>query len=247
MRWDPDQYLRFADDRGRPFQDLIAQVAADDPAVIVDLGCGPGNLTRTLAARWPRARVEGLDASPEMIRRAQVRPDGQPGEAWTDTADVRADRGTVAFRLGDLRDWTPEAPVDVIISNATLQWVPEHLDLLDRLARWLRPAGWLAFQVPANFRAPAHTELADVLDSPRSRDRPAPGVDRAVGRRGSGVGGRVRQAAAARLSAAGVRHRAPVPAHLRRGPTTRTTGLRPPAAPPPPNLHGSCRRLRIGG
>jgi trans-aconitate 2-methyltransferase len=164
MRWDPDQYLKFADDRGRPFQDLIARVTADNPAAVVDLGCGPGNLTRALAARWPGARVEGLDASPEMITRAR-------SGAGADPTDAGDGAGTVDFRVGDLRHWTPGVPVDVIVSNATLQWVPEHLDLLERLTGFLRPAGWLAFQVPANFDAPTHTELADLLAAPRWRDR----------------------------------------------------------------------------
>jgi trans-aconitate 2-methyltransferase len=159
VRWDPEQYLRFSDERGRPFRDLLARVGAVAPRAVVDLGCGPGNLTRELAARWPGARIEGVDASPEMIARA--RTDSAAGDG--------ADR--ITFRVGDLRQWRPDGPIDVIVSNATLQWVPDHLPQLDRLARMLAPGGWLAFQVPGNFDEPTHTQLARLCALPRWRER----------------------------------------------------------------------------
>jgi trans-aconitate 2-methyltransferase len=138
--WDPDRYLTYADERGRPFVELVARIAADDPATVVDLGCGPGNLTTLLVARWPDARVVGLDSSAEMIEKA------------------RATTPAVDFRVADLRDWaTDQDRVDVLVSNATLQWVPGHLDLLPDLVRRVTPGGWLAFQVPGNFGEPSHT------------------------------------------------------------------------------------------
>jgi trans-aconitate 2-methyltransferase len=143
--WDPDRYLWYADERARPFLDLVARVAAPHPEVIVDLGCGPGNLTVILTERWPEARVSGIDASPEMIERA------------------RADHGDhVRFSVGDLREWAPEEPVDVLVSNATLQWVPGHLAVLARLVATVAPGGWLAFQVPGNFHEPSHTLRAEL-------------------------------------------------------------------------------------
>jgi trans-aconitate 2-methyltransferase len=69
--WDPDRYLAYADERGRPFVDLITRIDAADPATVVDLGCGPGNLTALLAERWPDAKVTGVDSSAEMIAAAQ--------------------------------------------------------------------------------------------------------------------------------------------------------------------------------
>ncbi len=138
--WDPDRYLTYADERGRPFVELLARIDANVVRDVVDLGCGPGNLTRLLRERWPAARVVGVDASPEMIERARADSDGRIG-----------------FEVGDVRTWTPTAPVDVLVSNATLQWVPGHLDLLPRLVELVRPGGWLAFQVPGNFDAPSHT------------------------------------------------------------------------------------------
>ena len=142
--WDPDRYLAYADERGRPFVDLLARVPAENPKVVVDLGCGPGNLTALLADRWPDAAVVGLDSSPEMIERARA---GDP---------------RIAFEVADLRDWAPPAAVDVLVSNAALQWVPGHLDLLPRLVGQVARGGWFAFQVPGNLGEPSHT-IRDAL------------------------------------------------------------------------------------
>jgi len=141
--WDPDRYLTYADERGRPFVELVSRIGATAPARVVDLGCGPGNLTGLLAERWPDARVEGLDSSPEMIAKAQ---------ALAASAGQRID-----YAVADLRDWRPDRPVDVLVSNATLQWVPGHLDLLPELVGAVAPGGWFAFQVPGNFAEPSHT------------------------------------------------------------------------------------------
>jgi trans-aconitate 2-methyltransferase len=149
VRWDPTQYTRYADERGRPFLDLLARVGATDPRRVVDLGCGPGNLTALLAQRWPAAAVEGLDSSPEMIERA------------------RADVPAVRFSVGDVRAWTMPDDCDVVISNAALQWVPGHLDLVRDWAAALPPDGWLALQVPANFDAPSHALMRSLVASPR--------------------------------------------------------------------------------
>jgi trans-aconitate 2-methyltransferase len=148
--WDPDRYLTYADERGRPFIELLQRVGAEAPATVVDLGCGPGNLTRLLAERWPGADVRGLDASAEMVARARAT---EPG---------------LRFEVADLRDWAAgEERVDVLVSNATLQWLPEHLDLLPRLVERVRPGGWFAFQVPGNFEEPSHTIRRDLAAEER--------------------------------------------------------------------------------
>jgi trans-aconitate 2-methyltransferase len=154
--WNPDTYLAFGEERGRPFFDLTARIGATSPGRVVDLGCGPGQLTATLARRWPGASVEGLDSSPEMIERARA---------------YAADRLT--FAVADLRTWSVDesasGQVDVIVSNATLQWVPDHRALLPRLAQRLARGGWLAFQVPGNFDEPSHTLLHELAADPRFR------------------------------------------------------------------------------
>jgi len=145
FRWDPARYLTYADERGRPFVELLGRVRAERPRRVVDLGCGPGNLTALLAQRWPEAEVLGLDSSDAMIDAARASsPDG------------------VAFEVADLRDWSPSEPVDVLVSNATLQWVPGHLGLLPGLVRSIRSDGWLAVQVPGNFDEPSHAILRDL-------------------------------------------------------------------------------------
>jgi len=139
--WDPHTYLRFADERSRPFRDLLAAVHVPKPTYVVDLGCGPGQLTAELARRWPAAEVVGIDSSPTMIEQAQSRV---------------TDR--LRFELADLRTWSPPQPVDVLISNATLQWVPDHRNRLPSLLSAVGAAGIFAFQVPAAGH-PAHQLL----------------------------------------------------------------------------------------
>jgi trans-aconitate 2-methyltransferase len=149
--WDPPAYLRFAGERARPFADLVARVRSGAPRTVVDLGCGTGSLTASLADRWPRARVTGVDSSPEMLA----------------AAAEHAIPGRLAFVAGDVREWVPPGPVDVVVSNAVLHWVPGHERLLARWASFLAPGGELAIQVPGNFRAPTHTLLAALCRSSR--------------------------------------------------------------------------------
>jgi trans-aconitate 2-methyltransferase len=139
--WDPVVYRRFGAHRSRPFADLVARIGAEHPRAVVDLGCGPGDLTATLTERWPDAVVTGIDSSPEMIAKATT---AAPG---------------VDVRLGDVRDWHPGPDVDVVVSNAVLQWVPGHGELLARWAAELPAGAWLAVQVPGNFQAPSHRAL----------------------------------------------------------------------------------------
>lgn len=149
MTWSPEKYLRFADHRLRPGLELLARIPDIDPGVVFDLGCGPGNLTREIAARWPQARVVGVDSSIEMITKA------------------RADVPNVEFERGDIETWTPEHEVDVIFSNATLHWLDHHGRLFPRLFDFLRPGGVLAVQMPNNWSAPTHTVPKDVLAESR--------------------------------------------------------------------------------
>ena len=152
-QWDPDRYLSFADERGRPFLELVSRIDAEAPRTVVDLGCGTGNLTVLLARRWPRARVLGVDSSQEMVAAAPV------GEG-------------VEFTVGDIVGWRPPETdatpdgVDVLVSNAALQWVPGHVDLLPDLVDLLAPGGWLAFQVPGNFEEPSHTIRRELAAEP---------------------------------------------------------------------------------
>ncbi|GAA0668471.1 hypothetical protein GCM10009535_55470 [Streptomyces thermocarboxydovorans] len=151
--WDPAQYLRHAGHRTRPSTELLARIpepAADAPR-IADLGCGAGNVTALLAERWPAARITGYDNSPEMLEAARAGHAGPtPGGGHLD------------FVHADLRTWTPEEPYDLIISSATLQWVPGHAD---RFADWvaaLNPGGTFAFQIPGNFDAPSHALMREI-------------------------------------------------------------------------------------
>ena len=136
--WDAQVYAAFADERARPFVDLLARVGAAAPRTVVDLGCGPGALTAGLAERWPSARVTGVDSSPAMIEAAQ--PYAGP---------------RVSFVLGDLVDVaTRSSPVDVLVSNAALQWVPDHRALLPGLVGDARPRRLARLPGPRQLRRP---------------------------------------------------------------------------------------------
>jgi trans-aconitate 2-methyltransferase len=164
--WDPRQYAAFADHRGRPFADLLARVDADDPRLVVDLGCGPGELTLGLARRWPSARVVGVDSSPDMLARAR---------------ELDAD-GRVEWVEAAAEDWDPTesgGSVDVLVTNATLQWVPSHLRLIPAWVEALAPGGTFAMQVPSNFDAPSHRLMREVAARHPRADDLRPGLARA--------------------------------------------------------------------
>lgn len=146
-RWDPQQYQRFSRERSRPFFDLLSRVPDDDVRSVADLGCGPGDLTCTLLTRWPGATIWGVDSSPEMLASAAKLPP----------------HPHLHFVQADLAVWQPEKPLDRIISNAALQWVPHHATLLTRLVSLLAPRGALAVQMPYNFAEPAHRLLFEVM------------------------------------------------------------------------------------
>ena len=145
--WDPQQYQRFSRERSQPFVDLLAHVPDGEVRTVADLGCGPGNLTATLVTRWPNAMVWGVDNSPDMLASAAKLP-----------AHSR-----LHFVQGDLASWRSERPLDRIISNAAIQWVPEHESVLRHLHGLLAPGGVLAVQMPNNFDESAHRLLAEVV------------------------------------------------------------------------------------
>jgi trans-aconitate 2-methyltransferase len=148
--WDARQYLKYSDERSRPFIDLLARVQREQTDFIADLGCGPGNLTRILTERWPAAKVVGLDNSPEMLEQART----------------LACPGRLDFVEADIASWSPEQPIDLVISNAALQWVPDHATLVNRLVKMLAPGGTLAIQMPVLFENPAHIAIeATTADS----------------------------------------------------------------------------------
>ena len=158
-KWDPTQYAKFAYERNRPFHELIARVRVENPATVVDLGCGNGPLTLELAARWPLARVVGVDSSPQMIEAARAL-DVEHRVEWVE-ADART------WDLGSLG-----VAADVLVSNATLQWIPNHLALVEAWAAQVAPGGALALQVPGNFDAPTHRLMREVAAVQREEGLP---------------------------------------------------------------------------
>ena len=158
MTWEPAQYLKYAHERLRPAVDLMARVDLTAPRTIVDLGCGAGNVTRILAARWPRARIVGIDNSATMLATARA---------------ANADNA-IEWQAADLAQWAAEAApasVDLVYSNAALHWLDDHPRLFPRLMGIVAPGGALAVQMPSNFEASSHVAPQQAAASPRWRAR----------------------------------------------------------------------------
>ncbi len=165
--WSPSKYLAFADERTRPAAELLARVGQSAPKLVFDMGCGPGNSTALLKARFPNAQLIGLDTSPAMLEKArQALPD-------------------VTFEQADASQWLPPAETEVLFSNATYQWLPDHLEVLKRQLAALPAGAELAIQMPDNLDQPSHLLMAEVAkagpwaqrlkDAPRQK-LPEPGV-----------------------------------------------------------------------
>lgn len=144
--WNPSSYLKYEDYRTRPAIDLVSRIRVEVPQWVIDLGCGPGNSTQVLWSRWPNACVVGLDSSPEMIAAAQ---DIYPDQHW---------------RLGDIATWVDDLKFDVVFSNAALQWLGNHGELLPRLFRQVAPGGALALQIPATNDASIRSIIHEVSE-----------------------------------------------------------------------------------
>ncbi|CAK9889713.1 MULTISPECIES: trans-aconitate 2-methyltransferase [Pseudomonas] len=144
MTWSAAQYSTFENERTRPVRDLVAALPNQTVARAVDLGCGPGNSTQVLASRYSEAQVTGVDSSEDMIAAARQR------------------LPQLAFEVGDIGNWSAEQGVDVILANASLQWLPDHALLYPHLVRQLTAGGSLAIQTPDNLDEPAHRQIREI-------------------------------------------------------------------------------------
>ena len=147
-QWDAELYLKFANERTQPSLDLINRIILENPKRIIDLGCGPGNSTQALRRRWPNASVVGLDNSPQMIETAkQTYPEG-------------------IWEVGDAESWTVRELVDLVFSNAMLQWLPDHARLCRHMFDQVADGGALAVQLPYHYDSPLHREIIEVSKDP---------------------------------------------------------------------------------
>lgn len=144
-RWSPGQYGRFGDHRLRPALELFQRVDHAAPREVVDMGCGRGEIARLMADQWPQARVFGLDSSADMLEAAAGTP------------------SRVEWRVADVRDWVPDAPVDVLYANAIYQWVDDHAGLFPRLIGTLAPGGVFAAQMPLSWTQASHRLMREIL------------------------------------------------------------------------------------
>lgn len=144
MTWSAAQYSTFERERTRPVRDLLAALPPQSISTAIDLGCGPGNSTQVLAERYPHAALRGLDSSEDML------------------AAARQLLAVLDFELGDIATWSAPQGVDVILANASLQWLPDHAQLYPHLVRQLTEGGCLAIQTPDNLDEPAHRRAREI-------------------------------------------------------------------------------------
>jgi trans-aconitate 2-methyltransferase len=179
--WNPDQYLKFSDERTQPCRDLASRIAVEHVRTAIDLGCGPGNSTQVLAERWPDAQITALDSDTAMINAAiESHPRGRwitgdiakwaAGKPPNETAEKSAE--SAAAKPAEKADETAETAVetdgelyDVVFSNAALQWLPDHATVYPQLFSHVAPGGALAVQIPSSFDRPAHRLLREMAAS----------------------------------------------------------------------------------
>jgi trans-aconitate 2-methyltransferase len=147
--WNPEQYLKFDEERTRPSIDLVARIPIDNPSSIIDIGCGPGNSTQVLARRWPGCKIVGVDNSPAMIERAKK---DYPRQEW---------------RILDAGKDEIEGTFEIVFSNATIQWIPNHADLLKKFHGLLTKKGIIAIQIPLFWDMPIGKTIANIATSER--------------------------------------------------------------------------------
>lgn len=154
--WNPETYLQFSNLRFRPALDLMQRIPLERCERVYDLGCGTGHLTKALQERWPGSRVTGVDSSAEML------------------AHARGEFPAMEWVQADITEWRADAAADLIFSNATLQWVPGHEQLLPRLMEQVRRGGILAMQMPRHVDSPGHLLLLETAREARWRERLLP-------------------------------------------------------------------------
>ena len=161
MVWDPQIYDQFERERAQPFLDLIARVWLPSPSRVVDLGCGTGATTALLARRWPGADVLGIDASSQMLEKARSMPEHP---------------SNLRFEQLDIADWAPSAGVELVVTNAALQWVPRSVELMPQWLAALDAGAWFAMQVPHSAQLPSHVLLNRLMRSDRWRAQLGEGI-----------------------------------------------------------------------
>jgi trans-aconitate 2-methyltransferase len=128
--------MKFGSERTQPSIDLIAKINSVEPKSIIDIGCGPGNSTQMLVNRWPKSKITGLDSSSAMIKKAKQ---DYPNQEWI---------------VADALTYEPVSEYDIVFSNAVIQWIPNHENLLKKFYGMLSGNGLVAIQIPLFWDMP---------------------------------------------------------------------------------------------
>lgn len=151
--WNPNLYMQFRSERTQPSIDLIAKIKSVEPRSIIDIGCGPGNSTKELVNRWPKAKITGLDSSSAMIKKAEQ---DYPNQEWI---------------VADALDYEPASEYDIVFSNAVIQWIPDHENLLKKFYGILSGNGLVAIQIPLFWDMPLGKIINETADDNRWKEK----------------------------------------------------------------------------
>ena len=143
--WNPAQYQKFSKERTQPFEDLVKLINIDDEMTVVDLGCGTGHLTKQLHDKLKAKKTLGIDSSKAMLKESE-----------------QLEGPDLHFELMDIHQFKPVETIDLIFSNAALQWLPNHGELIERLTGYLSERGQIAIQMPFNQDYPTHSIAKDI-------------------------------------------------------------------------------------
>lgn len=151
--WQPDLYLQFKSERTQPSIDLVSKINQVNPKRIIDIGCGPGNSTQILAQKWPKSKIVGIDSSASMIEKAKQ---DYPNQEWI---------------IANASSYESEMKFDIVFSNAVIQWIPNHEELLIKFHNLLSDEGVVAVQVPQFWDMPLGKIIDNIANDTRWKDQ----------------------------------------------------------------------------
>lgn len=140
-RWDATYYKEHATGQFQGGLETLARYIFQGNEMVLDIGCGDGNLTAAIAARTPRGNVLGIDVSSNMIT-----------EARKNFGAIK----NLSFRWVNAEEFISEDRYDLITSFSALHWITNIEKLFDHIATMLKPGGQLlARTTPKDEQSPA--------------------------------------------------------------------------------------------
>ena len=153
--WSAAQYSKFKQERTIPAIDLANSIKCENVNSVLDIGCGIGNSTAVLAKKFPGAKITGADNSDDMLAAARKE---NPSIEFI-KLDAEKELDSIKNRY------------NVVFSNACIQWIPNHRNLLKSLFSLLKNDGILAIQIPQQSKHPVHNIMKSLSKSEKWKNK----------------------------------------------------------------------------